>query len=296
MVLSMNYAILRTAKIKKGNVGGMCHHHARTKDTPNADIELKHENELLAGQRSELVPEIVRQRISAIEEKNGRKTRKDAVACVEVLMTASPEFFKDKEQVQAWAKQSVNWVKEHFNEDNVVNAVLHLDESTPHIHAVVVPETQDHKLSAKHWLGGREKMQNMQDSYAEKMQVMDLERGIRGSRAKHMDIKKWYSEGLPKAQEQVKNLLQEAQELKANVEKSLKKQFSAMSGFFQARELEKQKGHDTKDLSIEKAQELIKKEEIRKEKINAEYERTLENLRKRDEKTNEHEKSRGLSR
>lgn len=295
-----NFAILRTAKIKKTDVGGMSHHHARTKDTPNANPEQKQDNELLAGKRPELVPELVAQRIANIEERNGRKTRKDAVAAIEVLMTASPEFFRNKDDktIKAWAKQSVDWAKEHFGEENVVSAVLHMDESTPHIHAVVVPETKQHKLSAKEWLGGREKMQVMQDGYAKKMQGLDLKRGVRGSKATHMDIKKWYAEGLPKAKEQLKQITEQAISLKANVEKTLQSQFQDVAQFFQVRKIEKSKGQG-QDLTIEKAKELLKAEEIRKEKELERLERLEQHLQERTEKRHEQKKDkdrgRGLS-
>lgn len=223
----MNYAILRTEKIKKGDVGAMAHHHDRTRTTLNADPEQKHENKIIAGVESAKVPELINARINDIEQATGKKTRKDAVAAIEVLMTASPEFFKDKEEwrIRVWSERSTEWAQKHFGKNNVISAVLHRDETTPHLHIVVFPETPDHKLSAKHWLDGIEKMQAMQDGYAEAVKIDGLERGIRGSKAKHMDIKRWYAEGLPKAREQVKAMTERARELGINIERTLERQF-----------------------------------------------------------------------
>lgn len=219
----------------------MAKHHDRTRTTLNADPDKKNENKLLAGVPSSQVPVAIQERISKIEENQGKKTRKDAVAAIEVLMTASPEFFKDKQEwlIRAWSERSVDWAKSHFGADNVVSAVLHRDETTPHLHVVVFPETPDHKLSAKHWLDGFEKMQSMQDGYAEAVKIDGLERGIKGSKAKHTDIKRWYAVGLPKAREQVKELTERALAIGANIERTLEKQFKDLANAFE-RHREKQ--------------------------------------------------------
>lgn len=255
----MNYAILRTEKIKKGDVAAMAHHHDRSRPTLNADPAQQQENKLMAGVASAAVPELVNARIKSIEERQGKKTRKDAVAAIEVLMTASPEFFEGREewQIRVWAERSTEWAQKHFGKDNVLSAVLHRDETTPHLHIVAFPETPDHKLSAKHWLDGVEKMQAMQDDYAEAVKIDGLERGVKGSKAKHTDIKRWYAEGLPRAREQVKAMTERALELGINIEKTLERQFMDFAERFkkpepvlaQAAEKEKSLG---KELVLEK--------------------------------------------
>lgn len=264
----MKYAILRTEKLKKSDVGGMAKHHDRTRTTLNADPDKKSENSLLAGVPSSQVPIIIQERIQKIEGEQGKKTRKDAVAAIEVLMTASPDFFKDKSDgyIRAWGERSVDWSKSHFGADNVVSAVLHRDETTPHLHVVVFPETPDHKLSAKHWLDGFEKMQSMQDSYAEAVEYAGLERGIKGSKAKHTDIKRWYAEGLPKAREQVIAMTERARELGVNIENHLKHQFSEFLGIFASQNPTKEQGlsrvqERTRQLEPEKAKERQKENE-----------------------------------
>ncbi|WP_173675923.1 plasmid recombination protein, partial [Escherichia coli] len=61
----------------------------------------------------------------------------------------------------------------------------HRDEATPHLSAFVVPLTQDGRLSAKEFIGGRAKMRGDQSTHAESVKKMGLERGIEGSRATH---------------------------------------------------------------------------------------------------------------
>ena len=57
-------------------------------------------------------------------------------------------------------------------------AVVHRDEATPHLSAFVVPLTQDGRLSAKEFIGGRSKMRDDQSTYAESVKKLGLERGI----------------------------------------------------------------------------------------------------------------------
>ncbi|HPY53950.1 MAG TPA: MobV family relaxase, partial [Treponemataceae bacterium] len=268
----------RTEKLKKGDLGGMAHHHDRSRQTLNADPEKKLENKLIAGVESAKVPEIINSRITEIEERQGKKTRKDAVVGIEVLMTASPEWFAGKEewQIKAWSERSVEWAKKHFGENNIISAVLHRDESTPHIHLVAFPETPEKKLTAKHWLDGVEKMQAMQDGYAEAVKHSGLERGIKGSKARHIDIKRWYAEGLPKAREQVKAMTERAKELGISIERSLERQF-----FEFAKAFAPQKKLEEKE--IERTKEPEKERNIHQEIQRA--------FRKKDK-----EKDRGFSR
>ncbi len=240
-------------------MAAVCHHLDRSRETLNADPEKKIENRLMAGVLCQHAPELINSRIADIEKKSGKKTRKDAVAAIEVLMTASPEFFKDKQewQVQVWAERSTDWAKNHFGQDNIVSAMLHRDESTPHLHIMVFPETPDHRLSAKEWLDGGDKMRDMQDRYAQAVKIDGLERGVKGSKARHLDIKRWYAEGLPLAREQVRQLTDQALALGADIEKALSKQFNDITRYFQPKE-------KVQEHTIERQPE--RRREIKKEK------------------------------
>ena len=56
----------------------------------------------------------------------------------------------------------------------------------------MVPIDPKVKLNCRHYLGGREKMRDLQTSFAQKVEHLGLERGIEGSKAKHQDIKRFY--------------------------------------------------------------------------------------------------------
>lgn len=186
-----NFAILRTQKLKTvQDIAGAGSHVYRLRDTPNADPDKI--NYSLKETRSNQLHKIVNERI----EESGAKTRKDSVRAIEFLLTASPDFFKDNdnEKLKVWARENMKWLNKNYGSANVVSAVLHLDEATPHIHAHVVPITPDGRLSAKDYIGGtRQRMRDIQTDYAKAMGRFGLERGSEKSIAKHSDIKQYYN-------------------------------------------------------------------------------------------------------
>jgi Plasmid recombination enzyme len=190
-------AILRVAKVKTmGHIAGLGKHCERSREvaTLNADPDLQYLNERLLGTGD--WPADVQARLNLAPT-----IRKNAVLSIELMLTASPEWFNAGTQAEqdrrrdAWRDLSVQWVKEEFGVDNLVAAVLHRDESTPHIQALVVPIDERGRLNARHFLGGtRQRMVELQDSYAKKMEALGLERGVRGSIATHEEIKHWYAQ------------------------------------------------------------------------------------------------------
>jgi len=122
------------------------------------------------------------------------KRRKDAVLAVEYVMTASHEWWNEatpRQQAEFFAR-SEQWLENKYGKDRVVAAVVHRDEATPHLSAFVVPLTQDGRLSAKEFIGGRSKMRDDQSTYAESVKKLGLERGIEGSRATHQTVQHYY--------------------------------------------------------------------------------------------------------
>ena len=119
-----------------------------------------------------------------------------------MLLTASPEYFRPDDPSRAGYyepekladfQQSVHsWLDNEYG-DRIVRAELHLDESTPHVHAYLVPLDERGKLNCRGIFGGRQKLSQFQDSYANAMSPIGLERGIKGSKAKHTKIQHYYA-------------------------------------------------------------------------------------------------------
>jgi hypothetical protein len=191
----MAYAIFRIEKQKTwGQIAGSASHAQRTRETPNADPN--QENTWLIGNPKQDLVQAVRLRI-------GEQTiRKNAVLCVDMLLAASPEYFRhdsvaeagvyEDDSLEAWVKLNQQWLSERFG-DRVVSAVLHLDEATPHIQAHLVPIDEKGKLNCNGIFGSPKILRKWQDDYADAMQPLGLERGIRGSKATHIDIQQYYS-------------------------------------------------------------------------------------------------------
>ncbi|MBD7948723.1 MobV family relaxase [Psychrobacter communis] len=182
----MNYAILRTAKLKTmGNIGGSLAHNYRTTETPNADP-----NRTPKNYHSVATPEAVKQ---AIKNRLPEKRRADAVLCIEYLITASPEWEgwgNGKEE--EFFKRSTQWLIDKHGAENIAGMSIHRDVSTPHLVAYVVPIDQKGKLNCKDFLGGRAKLSKMQTDFANTVADLGLTRGKEGSKAKHTSIKEYY--------------------------------------------------------------------------------------------------------
>ena len=191
----MPYAICRVAKIKTAQAGAAkTAHNYRQRETPNADTERKPMNHEYVNTAERNYWELATERI----QEAGAKVRPDSVRGVEVLLTASPEAFKRREDgSQAdwhgskWAEANIAFLKGKFGEENVVSCTLHQDELTPHFHAVVVPLTPDGRLSAKDVFNPKT-LRALQTEYAEAMKPFGMERGVEHSRAKHETMRHVY--------------------------------------------------------------------------------------------------------
>jgi hypothetical protein len=195
----MPYAIARIAKLKRQNIAGSASHCARTRVTPNADPTVENIRFIGSDDPSEKLEDLVLNKINPPSQK--RKIRSDAVWCVELLLTASPKYFRpdnpthggyyDPSLLKEWLSANQQYLNQAWGE-RIVRAELHLDEMTPHIHAYLVPLDKNGQLNCKALFGGREKMRKFQDDYHAAVQHLSLERGIKGSLAQHQDIKDFY--------------------------------------------------------------------------------------------------------
>lgn len=240
----MSYAIIRTQKLKTAaDIGASEQHCRRLKDdVPNADPKLSKKNfelPVMLTCRKEFTASSLNGRINEyMESENVKMRRKDAVKCIEVMMTASPEFFEKKnlKDINEWVETSREFLGRHFSEKGakLLSIFVHMDEKTPHIHAHIVPTTYDEKidglkLNCRDFLGGPQKMRELQDAYAKHMQLKypKLERGVerKTTRADHKTLKNFYqaNELLEKSglnPEEVKKYIEEVKK-KAGLKKEI---------------------------------------------------------------------------
>jgi hypothetical protein len=255
----MGYAVLHLEKAS-GTDTAMSAHIERTIDPKNADRERTHLNRELIQ-----FPDGVHNRTQAIQHRLNnaglqRKIGKNQVRTIRILLTGSNEDMKQIEttgKLNEWCNDNLDWLQQTYGKENIVSAVLHLDETTPHIHATLVPivnterkkkksEMQVQKnyrkknpnasrLSADDIMN-RTKLKEYQDTYAEAMAKYGLQRGIDGSEARHIGTSQYYRE-----------LFAKNEELKENIDELLNKQTDAEKKLSQVKsEVSKEKFKNAK--------------------------------------------------
>ena len=222
----MGYVVLHLDK-SPDNEEPMTAHIARTKMPPNAIPELTYLNEELVE-----YPEGVADRTEAINHRleHAGLTRKigtNQVRVIRVMLTGTQEDMKriaQEGRLKAWCADNLEWLRRTFGTENVVSAVLHMDEATPHIHAAVVPivtgerrkvrkektdETGKRKYRTKSAarprlcaddVMSRVKLKEYQDTYAAAMTKYGLQRGIDGSKARHVTTQEFYRNAIARQQ------------------------------------------------------------------------------------------------
>lgn len=260
----MGYAVLHMEKAI-GSDSGMSAHIERTVIPKNADASRTHLNWDMIT-----FPDGVNNRTEAIQhrlETAGlqRKIGKNQVRAVRIMLSGSREDMKRIEQagkLDDWCRDNLDWLKKTYGAENIVSAVVHLDETTPHIHATMIPIVTGERRKAKSEQAtgkkkyrkkstdtarlcaddvmSRVRLKEYQNTYAEQMAKYGLQRGIDGSQAKHITTSQYYRDLLTQfesIQENITQLLeqkeqteQELSSVKADIKKEKLKNSAADVG------------------------------------------------------------------
>lgn len=191
----MAYTILRFAKQKGGAARSIDAYHERTKEeyASNPDIDKSRiaQNYHLVTPRWSYEQEI-KHRIQMA----GCRVRRDSVKFVDTLVTVSPEFAEAHEvEMLEYFTRAFDFLKERVGKENIISAVVHMDEKTPHLHLCFVPLTKDGRLSAKEILGNKKNMIRWQDDFYACMAERwpELERGTPAVETKRRHLTpQWY--------------------------------------------------------------------------------------------------------
>ena len=227
----MGYISIQINKAKGSADTGASDHIERKTIPKNADPTRTHLN-------CELVefPDGVSDRTEAISHRIRtagikRKITPDQVRAIRIVLSGTHEDMmkiQDEGRLDEWCDDNLQWLHHTFGKENTVSAVLHMDEHTPHIHATVVPiVTGERRKAKKNQEDGkrsyrkkantvrlcaddvltREKLVTYHDSYAKAMAKYGLQRGVRGSEARHTTTAQYY-----------RDLKRQTDELEANVQ------------------------------------------------------------------------------
>lgn len=188
------YAIMRFAKYKGPEITNIEAHNERRKEkyASNPDIDLSH-----SKHNFHLIEPPQRYRAEAERQISaaGCRTRKDSVRVVEVLFTATPEFFKGKKlpEIRQYFEETLRFFVQYQSRETIISAVVHMDEKTAHMHLSFVPLTPDGRLSAKEIVGNKKKLTWWQDKFWEHMvqKYPDLERGESASQTGRDHARQW---------------------------------------------------------------------------------------------------------
>lgn len=228
----------------RGTDSGTSAHIERKVKPSNADEERTHLNKRLVE-----FPDGVHTRTQAIQhrlETAGltRKVGKNQVRAIRIMLSGSPDDMQRivrERQLNEWCTDNMKYLAETFGKENIVSADLHLDETSPHIHATLVPiitterkRKKQEERAAKRYrtkptsrprlcadeVMSRVKLKEYQDTYAEAMAKYGLQRGVEGSEAKHISTQQYYREVFVRKNEiaeQVENLKEQRQTLTVDI-------------------------------------------------------------------------------
>ena len=187
----MPFAILRFQKQTGGAAGRLEAHHEREKKTyasnPDIDKSRSKDNYHLIAPQSRYSLEI-NQRI----QKAGCKTRKNSITFVDTFIGGTPEFLAKLQPAEQkeYFTRALDFIKHEVGEHNIISAIVHMDENTPHMHLCFIPITEDKRLSAKEIIGNKPKLVEWQDRFHAYMSQRwpELERGEPASETKRDHI------------------------------------------------------------------------------------------------------------
>ena len=195
------YAVLRVDRRKAkamAAIAAASDHHMQTTPSPNHNP--KGPPPLVVYLAAGRTPYQAAKHLLEGAERRNRET----VLCREVVLSASPSYFRpgradqagvfDHDRMKTWTVAALAWAKRQWP-DQIASCVLHLSEVTPHFHLCIVPRVRTAaggwKLNSKA-LFDRQRLRDMQTSYAEAMAPLGIRRGEAGSDAVHTEVAQFY--------------------------------------------------------------------------------------------------------
>jgi hypothetical protein len=184
----VGYAVVHMMKIKSGAVGGIQSHNNREhepKTNPDVDMSRSEDNYDLIS--CDNYKRSIKEKLSNLVE-SSRTVRKDAVVVCNFIVTSDNETMEalGADHQREFFQDSVKWFSDRYGADRVLNATVHMDETTPHLHIGVMPITQDGRLSAKA-IFTKTEMKAIQTEFARDVgEKYGLERGVEGSERTHL--------------------------------------------------------------------------------------------------------------
>jgi hypothetical protein len=186
-----NFCILRVKKLKNaGSLKGSLSHAYRTRETKNADPDKP--PQCLFSKTEEQALAKFREQLKLL----AKPPRSNSVHAIEYFVGLSPEAHSEKKlpNTVKYFNDALAYFQKLHGKNRIFSAVVHNDETTPHMTIYAVPVDEKKHLNARHFCGGRAVLGKRQTEFWEAAgKPNGLERGLKKSGLSHEDIKKWYT-------------------------------------------------------------------------------------------------------
>lgn len=181
-------------------------HMLRVFNTPNANPELMEFDIVLKGDKSPT--QTLQKYYAEYNLKQIGVGENASRLATELIYTVSPKFFLkpgtnefDFELIEKWATATMQYLEAEYPNGQLVWAMLHMSESTPHLHVLVCGREYHQKWkkeipSHSKFFGTKDKLRRLQSNYANALQRHGflVQRGLQGSTATHTEVSKWRAE------------------------------------------------------------------------------------------------------
>ncbi|WP_300683071.1 MobV family relaxase [uncultured Bilophila sp.] len=210
----MSYLVLHMDKFKKEAIRGIQSHNRREREShsnPDIDYDRSAANYELHEAASSNYAEGIQNRIDDLLMV--KAVRKDAVHMCGLIVSSDKEFFDklNADETRRFFEEAAAYLTEFVGKENVISAMVHMDEKTPHMHFLHVPVTSDGRLSANS-IYTRASLKKLQTDLPIYLQSrgFDIQRGVEqkpGSAKKHLDTREFKQQ-----QEALNRLILESEE------------------------------------------------------------------------------------
>ena len=213
----MSYSVFRIQGIKTtGDLVGISKHNKDRISNTNQDIDTSKSkdniiliecnnynskfNDIVAPMKQEHTERMKTMRADRIKTFNQHINSSKNDVAFEMVFTSDNEFFDgmSKDEIKKWAEKSLDFVTKDLGIErkNILHAIVHMDERTPHLHVVAVPivKTYNKKqnkevwsISRRQYINGKSQLSKVQDIYNQRMNESgyELDRGEKGSSKEH---------------------------------------------------------------------------------------------------------------
>lgn len=156
-------------------------------------------------------------------KENSLKPRKDAVLMCSFVIGSDGEFFKSLTETEErkFFYDATAYFAEKYGKENIISAVVHKDETTPHLHLNLIPINSD-RLCAKDLFCPKNLRILQTEIYENVGKKYGLERGKENSQAKHLST----------AEFKAKKIIEQAEEIKEEVKEYANALKQAYNGEF----------------------------------------------------------------